>query len=134
MVPRFEQSAYYGHISRGSAPHTNSAITVVVDGEVNHSGPVQVPLGSTILDAIKQAGGFTAFAGATRIVVERAGSQIRFILCREEMVGFRNHYRIWYVPSQPDLTAHRDKPVNSTVKTDAVLEPGDHIRIRRAVL
>jgi hypothetical protein len=56
-------------------------------------------------------------------------------LRREEMgVGFRNHYRIWYVPSRPNLNAHRDEPVDSTVKTDAVLAPDDYIRVPRAML
>ena len=134
-VPRYEQTAYYGHIARGSAPDTNSVITVVVGGEIHQAGPVQVPRGSTILDAIKRAGGFTDFAHARRIVVERAGSRISFMLRREEMgVGFRSHYRIWYVPSRPNLEAHRDEPVDSTLKTDAVLEPDDRIYVPRAML
>jgi protein involved in polysaccharide export with SLBB domain len=134
-VPCYEQSAYFGHIARGSAPETNSVITVVVDGEIHHPGPVQVPRGSTILDAIKQAGGFTDFAHARRIVVERAGSRIGFMLRREEMgVGFCNHYRVWYVPSRSNLNPHRDEPVDTTVKTDAVLEPGDRIWVPRAML
>jgi len=134
-VPRYEQCAYFGHIARGSAQETTSVITVVVDGEIHRPGPVQVPRGSTILDAIKQAGGFTDFAHARRIVVERAGSRIGFMLRREEMgVGFRNHYRVWYVPSRPNLTAHRDEPVDSTVKTDAALEPGDRIWVPRTML
>jgi protein involved in polysaccharide export with SLBB domain len=108
---------------------------VVVDGEIHRPGAVQVPRGSTILDAIKQAGGFTDYALARRIVVERAGSRISFMLRREEMgVGFRNHYRIWYVPSRPNLMAHRDEPVDSTLKTDAVLEPDDRIFVPRAML
>jgi hypothetical protein len=134
-VPRYLQRAYYGHIAHGSTLDTGRAITVVVEGEVHRPGPVQVSQGSTILDAIKQADVFTDFAHARRIVVERAGSRIRFMLRREEMgVGFRNHYRIWYVRSTPNLTAHRDEPVDSTVKTDAVLEANDRIYVARAVL
>jgi len=133
-VPRYDQTAYCGHIARGSAVHTNSVITAVVDGEVHHPGPVHVPRGSTILDAIKQAGGFTDFAHARRIVVQRAGSRISFMLRREEMgVGFRNHYRIWYVPSRPNLNTHRDEPVDRTVNTDAVLETDDRIYVPRAI-
>jgi protein involved in polysaccharide export with SLBB domain len=123
---------FKAHICRSSAPNTNSVMRVSVEGDVHHPGPLELPSGSTILDAIKQAGGFTDFAQTRHLVVERRGSRIGFLLRREMMgVRFRNHYRVWYIPARWNRKAQREEPTDRTIRGDAVLEPNDCVYVAR---
>ncbi len=131
-VPYHDSGYYHGRIVRGGARDTNNVITVMVHGEIRNPGTLQVPRGSTILEVIKQAGGFTDFAYSKRIEIQRAGSSHRYLL-RREWNGL-NHYRIWYVPSRRNPDTYSEEPVDSTVKTDAVAEAGDRIIVLRSML
>ena len=138
-IPREDMKMHVGlgkdfdaHIRRSGAPNTNSVMRAFVEGEVHHPGPLELPTGSSILDSIKQDGGFTDFAYTKRLVIERQGSRIGFVLRREPLgSGFRNHYRVWYVASYWNEVTQREEPVDRPAKGDAVLEPGDIVRVRR---
>ena len=123
---------FSAHICRSSAPDTNTVIRVIVDGEVQRPGPVDLPGGSTILDAIKQTGGFTDFASTKFLVVQRRGSRIGFMLRREPLgVGFRNHYRVWYVRGRWNATRQREEFADQDARGDATLESADYIHVSR---
>ncbi len=120
--------AFYAHIQRTSLPNTNSLIRLFVGGAVHHPDRVDLASGSTVLDAIKLAGGFTDFASTRRLVVERRGSRIGLVLRREVVgVGFRNHYRVWYAPPRPKPSTHGNEPMDRAAKTDFILESDDRI-------
>ena len=125
---------FNAHIWRTSPPDTNTVIQVFIEGEVHHAGPLELPGHSTILDAIKQDGGFTPFASTKVLVVERSGSRIAFVLRREPLgVGFRNHYRVWYVPGRWNPVTRREEPADRAASGDAVLQAGDRIWVYRTL-
>ena len=69
-----------GCTSRIADPHTDAvggvcaaAISVQVEGEVRNPQVLTLAYGSKVLDAIREAGGFTDFARRRRIQVKRAG-------------------------------------------------------------
>jgi protein involved in polysaccharide export with SLBB domain len=125
---------FNAHIWRSNPPDTNTIIRVFIEGEVHHPGPLELPIGSTILDAIKQDGGFTPFASTKLLVVERSGSRIGFVLRREPFgAGFRNHYRVWYVRGQWNPTTQREDPADRAARGDAVLEREDRIWVSRTL-
>lgn len=65
---------FNAHVWRSSAPDTNTVMRVLTGGEVHHPGPLELPSGSTMFDAIKQDGGFTPCASTRLLVVERSGA------------------------------------------------------------
>jgi hypothetical protein len=134
MMPLPLREDFSAHISRSRPPDTNTIMRVFIGGEVHHPGPLELPSGSTILDAIKQDGGFTPFASTRLLVVERRGRRIGFMMRREPLgVGFRSHYRVWYVEGHWNPTTQREEPVDRAATGDAVLEADDRVWVHRTL-
>jgi len=76
---------------------TNQMIDVFVIGAVNQPGRIAVPKGATVLEAIRQAGGFGRVAFFSRVQVMR-DSRTLVVMLATERVGpeLPGHYYIWY--------------------------------------
>jgi hypothetical protein len=79
---------------------TNSerTITISVRGQVKEPGEYEVPEGTTILQAIETAGGFTDYAFTRKLdVIESGGRHLG--LQRQIRKSFRSVPLLWYGPS-----------------------------------
>jgi hypothetical protein len=100
-------------------------ITVTVGGEILRPGSVNLPGGSTLLEAISRCGGFTDFAYSKKIVLVRQSRELR--LYRFSKFGLSRRYDIvWY--SEPVPEDHRRTQAHPT---DFILEDGDQILVPR---
>ena len=91
-------------------------IQVEVRGEVCKPGPISVPRGTTVLEAIKAAGGVTEFAFTRRVWVIGAKHHGALSLHRQRR-SFLSPNRVWYGDGPGDF----------------VLEPGAIIDVGRGV-
>jgi hypothetical protein len=76
-------------VVRTNAVHPERTITVNVDGEVQHPGTFEVPEGTTVLEAIATAGGFTRFSYIAKIYISYDGQ-------RYALLPKRNKGSCWY--------------------------------------
>jgi polysaccharide biosynthesis/export protein len=75
LAPNFAASPTVSVSVAGLAPRTGTGVARTIDvyfiGEVANSGLVQVPRGTTVLQALALSGGFTRFAATKRIQLRR---------------------------------------------------------------
>ncbi len=91
-------------------------IQVRVQGEVRRPGVIEVPQGTTVLEAIAKAGGFNAYAFTPRIWLDQGGHRYLLVRRGREGSSLRGDV-IWYGrPGQ---------------KSDFVLEPDAVVAIAR---
>ena len=84
-VPFYFGGGYTGRIALPSDKHkTTGQIHVVVRGEVVSPGPIRLPTGSTILQAIGAVGGFTAYPYTQEFTVTKNSG-------RKVVVYFHSH-------------------------------------------
>jgi hypothetical protein len=103
--------------------YTTNRIEVIVGGEVVSQGSVRLRPGSTVLQAINQAGGFTAFSYTRRLrIVKSSGLRLN-LYRRSGAIPNREYVQVWY-----------DTEENGHSVTDYVVEQGDEIHVGRAVL
>ena len=73
----------------GDLVYVRPAGRVFVRGQVEAPGQYPLRLGMTVRQLIASAGGFTAFAAAGRIHIERAGPSYPRLACRDHTVAYR---------------------------------------------
>lgn len=106
---------YRGYVLTTNSLAAGNTIEVVVRGEVGRIGSISVAQGTTVLEAIKMAGGFTEFALATRVQIDDAKHRHRLNLHRQRR--FLKRSRVWFGDGSGDF----------------VLEPGATIYVGRGV-
>lgn len=106
---------YRAHVLTTNSIAVGDTIEVILHGEVGRTGSISVPQGSTVLEAIKMAGGFTEFALSRRVEVDDAKHRHHLNLHRQR--GFFKRSRVWFGDGAGDF----------------VLEPGATIYVGRGV-
>jgi protein involved in polysaccharide export with SLBB domain len=102
--------------------YTTNRIEVTVHGDVAASGRVQLPEGSTVLEAISRTGGFLDYARKSQLrVTRKSGTRFKLYL-RSHFVAGARHRLVWY-----------DVKVDGNAMKDFVLEDGDEIHVARAI-
>lgn len=95
-------SWYRGYVVKTNSARAGGIIRVQIVGEVTRPGWLSVPQGTTVLEAITEAGGFSDFALAKRIqVTDAVGKTTRLPLHRQEMSP-QLPSRVWCGPSLGD--------------------------------
>jgi hypothetical protein len=103
--------------------YNTNRIEVQVSGEVICRGPVHLPPGSTVLQAINAAGGFTEYSYPKKTALDRKLGRSRELRLRWRPLPGTHHRLVWYSPAEDATPAY-----------DYVLEDGDQIHVPRAVL
>lgn len=119
QIPRFNGKPIKADIRNTNELSVQKWITVKVGGEVFRPNTYQLPEGTTVLGAIKSAGGFTSFAFAKKIRVAQGGKNYALRLQRETY-GWKRRERVWY----PDVHSS---------KNDFGLEDGATITVDRSL-
>lgn len=111
--------------------YTTNRIAVDVVGAVISPGKILVPEGTTLLQAISYAGGFSSFGSPHRVRVTKiSGKSFQPIL--RKMIS-EGHIKVWYEIqiSQQDILSPKKIPGRAI--TDYALEDGDRISIPRMI-
>jgi hypothetical protein len=102
-------------------PYTTNRMDLTVTGEVRAPGAIRPPQGCTAFEAIDYAGGFTAFAFARRVSLEKAtGERLRLYL-QSDLQDRSGRKRAWY-------------GLDKFSRLDYVLDAGDKLHVPRTVL
>jgi hypothetical protein len=120
---------YIGHIVAINSVEPDHTIRVLVGGCINRPGWIKVPKGTTVLGAIKRAGGFDWGASScVRIVRGPLTYQCKLAF---ESFGpeFRGHYFIWYCAEKYSPAWGGSYILDKRVRSDIVLEAGDKILV-----
>ena len=117
---------------------TGASIIVQVSGEVCSPGTFQVPVGTTVLQAINAAGGFTSFASPYQwLQLERNGTIYRLLFREhreEENVAYsvqQRSWTVWYLLAQWQEGTGAWLPMESNITCDASLKSGDSLLVPR---
>jgi hypothetical protein len=115
-------------ISLPERAHTTNRVEVEVNGEVVSPGKVTVPVGSTVLQAINYAGGFTRFAYSKHLTLnKRSDERVRLYL-RSRSTRESTHRLAWYGTEKSGSNrAPKDSPAKAA--TDYVLHSGDKLHV-----
>lgn len=118
---------YIGHIVATNTLDRSSTIRVRVSGCVKNPGEITVPKGTTVLRAVKRAGGFV-LASSNYIWIERGQKAAMYVLVHEPMVpDLPGHYSVWYAGYDcGPATGWRGK-INKQSQSDVLLEDSDWI-------
>jgi SLBB domain-containing protein len=93
---------YRGYVVKTNSARAGGIIRVQIVGDVTRPGWLSVPQGTTVLEAIKEAGGFGEFALAKRIqVTDTAGKTTTLPLHRQKMSP-QLPSRVWCGAGQGD--------------------------------
>jgi hypothetical protein len=122
-IPRFDDDPYLAEVALPQNRALGGNIRVFVRGEVMSPGSYVVPEGTTVLEAIKAAGGFSHFAHTAKIRMYRQGST-RVLWLQGQKRPLKRRL-IWY---SSDETGTRSAP------EDFILEPNITIEISRTLL
>lgn len=106
---------YRAYVLTTNSLAADEAIEVIVRGEVGRLGPLSVPRGTTVLEAIKMAGGFTELARSGSVLIDDGKHRHRLNLHRQ--TSFLKRSRVWFGDGAGDF----------------VLEPGATIYVFRGV-
>jgi hypothetical protein len=87
-------SWYRAYVLTTNSHPAGDKIEVIVRGEVGRQGSISVAQGTTLLEAIKLAGGFTERALARSVLVEDAQRRHRLSLNRQRR--FLRRSRVWF--------------------------------------
>jgi hypothetical protein len=118
-----ETSGYRAQIaSPPRRDYTTNRIQVRVGGEVVSSGIVRLYPGSTVLQAICSAGGFTPFALPTRLYIIKSSGQRVKIYLRSRPMADSSFKLAWY-----------DTKKDADSGSDYVLDSGDEIEVEKTV-
>lgn len=115
------------HILRTNLVSSVNMIRVRVEDYVNQPGMVELPEGSSVLEAIVQAGGFTEGADFRRIYVTQ-GEQKYSLVLRQENEWQTLRSFAWYAPGLKNVKTGRWETTEA--HGDFVLEAGAGIQIR----
>src|SRR5437867_623023 len=99
-----DASGYPAQISvphrRGYTTNRINRIEVVVGGEVVSPGVVRLYPGTTVLQAIGCAGGFTAYANNKRLRITKTSGQPLVLYLRSRRTANSDHRQVWYDTKQ----------------------------------
>jgi len=119
------------YIVKTNTVSVDSTIKVYVGGEVAHPGPIEVPEGTTVLEAIMAAGGFGEFAAIYNI----------HLLMGERRYSPNLHVyktalhtrQAWYGDGEGDLVLEPEASIHVPRRTSMylVLEPEASIHVPR---
>ena len=109
-------------------PYTTNRIEIEIRGEVVSPGKIRPLQGSTVLEAVCQAGGFTEWAMTTRLELEKPSGERLRLHRRSAVVGTHGRRGVYY-ECEPRWTLWTNSW--STSGTDHLLEHGDIIYVRR---
>ena len=111
---------------------TTNRMEILVQGEVIVEGIVRLRPGSTVLQAISCAGGFSNYAFARKGVrVSRSSGSVSLYL-RSRWVPGAQYREVW-CDTKPDGPYLSPKDADGTSVGDYVLQPGDRIFVARAI-
>jgi SLBB domain len=124
---------HIGHIVRTNSLDPNQTIRVLVSGQVKQPGWVTVPKGTTVLGAIKRAGGFASVGASYYVRITRGTAKYAYKLATEPLRHTApDHYRIWYGPYTWSNSKGR-KLMDKRARSDVVLEPEDQVHVPRVL-
>lgn len=115
------------HVLRTNPISADTKIKASVTGLVNNPGVVELPKGSTLLEAIIGAGGFAEWAYFKQIFVSHGGTKYSLVLCQVNEVRTGRSWA-WYAPGGKNYKG-RFVTVSST-KSDYILEDETHVNVR----
>ncbi|PWU07951.1 MAG: hypothetical protein C5B50_30590 [Verrucomicrobia bacterium] len=120
---------YIGHIVRTNSLDPTQRVRVLVLGCVNQPGWVTVPKGSTVLGAIKIAGGFERRGASWYVQVVRGSKTYLYELTTGALSRkSRDEYLIWYGPCQWSIRSG-SYVVDKRSRSDVVLEDEDKVLV-----
>ena len=106
----YKGAAVSAYIIRTNSLSPGDIIRVQVDGVVMNPGWIELPNGSTVLEAVKQAGGFDQWADYREIYVKQDGQEY-FLRLHHERLWRRGCGRVWYGPGHSDFVLASDAKV-----------------------
>lgn len=117
------------------------SIQVTVGGEVCSGGRYVVPAGTSVLQAIVKAGGFTSFASPyKRLELHRGGEVVRLMFREARVTGARPGFGglsgprrlVWYVAAHWNPESQSWVPEEPLQPADVMLQDGDVIQVPRS--
>ena len=118
---------YIGHIVATNAVDRSSTIRVRVSGCVKTPGEITVPRGTTVLGAVKRAGGFV-LASSNYVWIERGQKASMYVLVHEPLVPeLPGHYRVWYAGYECGPATGWRGIIDKQSQSDVPLEDSDWV-------
>jgi hypothetical protein len=124
-------SGYPAQIILRNRTYSTNRIEVAVQGEVVCPGLVRLPVGSTVLQAISQAGGFTALAVNERLRIHKASGKTVMLYLHSRLTTDRTYRQAWCDSRKDVPQAIVGNKTEKELVSDYVLDNGDEIVIDR---
>ena len=125
-----------GYLARIALPPrrdwTTNRMEVAVEGAVMLDGIVKLRQGSTVMQVIGCAGGFSDRGSARRVTVWRSSAPPVRLFLRSRWLPGALYREVWY-DTKPDGPYPSPKDTGSNSASDYVLQPGDKISVARVM-